>query len=646
MIIYYKKYKKVFFTFLVLIFLFYGNSLKNKYALDDDYITVTNLPEKGKEFVPNHKLVSKGFKGIGKIWRSRYAHDSEGAFDYRPVTTTSFAVEYGIFGQNPFISHLVNLLLYSITVWLLFCVLLDLFEDNKYHFQFAFITAFIFLIHPIHSEVINNLKCRDELLAFLFGIFALYFTLKAYKKPNFKSIFLILLFLGLGLLSKRSSILFFAVIPLCLILFRRTNIKLIITSAVALTFIYYAVALIKNRLVTEKSVRFFYHFENPLYTNPVTFLQKIIIAFKTLGFYIKFLIFPFPFRNYYGFNTFDLSSSLNVYFFIGVIFLIIAGYFIFKLKNKILLFSVLLFLGLIVPFVNFGTPAPGILAERFAYFSSFGFSLILACVFIQLFKNISYYSVSQLFSKPLVYLSSIAILCMVYSWNRNKDWYNKLTLFESDIEYQENSAKANSLMANEYFELLRTPNKKYPGNVLVQKCIKYYTQAVKNDSSIYSAYNNVGVVYYSFLKDMPNAKKYFSLAIRHRPLYSQAYENIGNCYKQEKNIKKALECYKKAIVINPKQYSAFMAAINMSFENKLYNQSINFIQIAYTQFPNSYELTAQEANCYFMKKDTVTALQKYDEAYNLNPNPSLAQFISTQALKKGDTTLYKKYKDF
>jgi hypothetical protein len=65
---FFKEHKNVFFVFLVLVFIFYGNSLKNKYALDDDYITVTNLKEKGKEkeFVPNHKLVSKGFSGISQ----------------------------------------------------------------------------------------------------------------------------------------------------------------------------------------------------------------------------------------------------------------------------------------------------------------------------------------------------------------------------------------------------------------------------------------------------------------------------------------------------------------------------------------------------------------------------------------------------
>lgn len=98
--------------------------------------------------------------------------------------------------------------------------------------------------------------------------------------------------------------------------------------------------------------------------------------------------------------------------------------------------------------------------------------------------------------------------------------------------------------------MLRSPNKKYSDQILIQKCIKHYSAAITNDSS-FSLYNNVGVIYFSYLNDINTAKKYFSLAIRHRPLYAQAFENLGNCYKQELNLIKAYECYKKAIEINP-----------------------------------------------------------------------------------------------
>ena len=214
---------------------------------------------------------------------------------------------------------------------------------------------------------------------------------------------------------------------------------------------------------------------------------------------------------------------------------------------------------------------------------------------------------------------------MAYVWNRNSNWNNKLTLFEHDITHLEKSSKANSLLANEYFEMLRSPNKKYPDQVLVQKCIKHYNAAISNDSSFFSAYNNAGVIFYSYLNDFKTAKKYFTLAIRHRPLYAQAYENLGNCFKQENDIEKTVECYKKSIEINPKQYTAYMSLINLFFEKKQYDKTIKVINVAYNSFPENYELKAQEANSYLMKGDTINAIKNFEEAYKLNPNQNLAR---------------------
>lgn len=640
-----KEHKKIFLSLFILTFLFYGNSLKNKYALDDDYITVTNFPIKGQPYYPNNSLVSNGIKGIPKIWKSRYAHDAEASFEYRPVTTSSFAIEYGIFGQNPFVSHLINILIYFFTTVLIFCVLYILFEKVEHRFVISYLASLFFLIHPIHTEVVNNIKCRDELLAMFFPLCAFWFSLSFYKKPNIKDIVLIIVFMLLGLLSKRSSMVFIAIIPLAFIFFRKTNIKLIIGSIVLLTISYIGFLKIKGSLITEKNVRHFYDFENPLYVLKVSFITKIGIALKSLGFYVKLLFIPFPLRFYYGNNIIDLTGGPDIYFFIGIGFLIASSIIYFKTKNKLFLFGLLLFLGSIFPFLNFIVPVAGVFGERLTYISTIGFSLMIISLLIPYVKTIDFSNFNGIFSKPKVYGISLIAVCMFFIWNRNNNWHNKLSLFEHDILSLEKSAKANSLLANEYFEMLRSNDKKYSDQIIIQKAIKHYSQAVTNDSSFFSAYNNAGVIYYSYLRDYERAKKLFSLAIRHKPIYSQAYENLGNCFKQEKDLNKAFWCYKKSYEINSKQYSAYISAITMFFESQNYDKCLEIIDVARFNIPNNYDLTAQEANCYLMKKDTLTALSKYEEAYLLNPNYNLAQFLSKKYLEVGDTVNYNKFKN-
>ncbi len=624
-----RKHKKAFLLFFCLSVLFYGNTLKNKYSLDDEYITVTNFPVKGQQYTPNHKLVSKGFSGIPKIWKSRYAHDNDGASEYRPVVVTSFAIEYAIFGQNPFVGHVINLLLYYITVCLLYCILFELFREYSTNATVAFLCSLLFLIHPIHTELVCSLKNRDEILSFLFSMTALWFSLKAYDKPSVKTILPIFIFLILGTLSKRSSMVSLAVIPLCLLFFRKVNVKHAIYFVSSIALVLITVAVIKRNLISESMVRVYFHFENPLYTDHFSLAQKLIIGIKTFGFYVKFLLLPYPFRYYYGYNTFDISPNVDLYFFIGVCFVLLCGYFIFKRKDKLLLFSFLLFCGCIAPFTNIGTPAPGILAERFAYFGSFGFCLMATVVILPYMKEISFGSVAQFFSKPLIYLTPFIFIFMFYIWNRNSNWYNKMTLFEHDAPHLKESAKANSLMGNEYFEAMSNQSSKYPLPTLVNRALEHYSVAVKNDSSIYTAYNNAGVVYYSYVGNMDKAEAFFKLALRHKTDYPQALENLGNVYKQRKMYDLAVLNYKKALYYKPKQYNAAFELTNCLIAQKKYRACIVFCDAYLTLFPYDYTFTIQKANSLFFMNRKEESIAVYEAAYQTKPSSELRTYINS-----------------
>src|SRR6185369_7431243 len=82
---------------------------------------------------------------------------------YRPLSVITFAIEIGIFGPgHPAKSHFVNIVLYGLLVVMLFKFMRDhLFKNNS---LIPFIAALIFAIHPIHTEVVANIKSRDEIM--------------------------------------------------------------------------------------------------------------------------------------------------------------------------------------------------------------------------------------------------------------------------------------------------------------------------------------------------------------------------------------------------------------------------------------------------------------------------------------------------
>ena len=143
----------------ILSFCVYANTLQNDYALDDWPIVQYN------------QIVNKGLSGIPEIlvtpyWYGNLKNLAE-IDEYRPLSLVSFAIEYQLFPGNPLPAHLINVLLFAFCVVLLFKALNHLLSEKSP--TMAFITALLFSLHPIHTEVVANIKSRDELLCFLFN---------------------------------------------------------------------------------------------------------------------------------------------------------------------------------------------------------------------------------------------------------------------------------------------------------------------------------------------------------------------------------------------------------------------------------------------------------------------------------------------
>ena len=181
-------------------FLLYGNTISNKYALDDDFVVL------------NNKIVHQGLKGIPHIFTSRYTDIKGGTFGYRPVTKASLAIEYQFFGENPHLSHFINVLLYALTGMFLFYLLRKFLKS--YSFHLPFIITLLFMAHPIHTEVVASIKNREEIFSFLGGLIFLHFSVKYIENKKIIFLFLSLLGFVFGILSKLSVLPFLIVVPL------------------------------------------------------------------------------------------------------------------------------------------------------------------------------------------------------------------------------------------------------------------------------------------------------------------------------------------------------------------------------------------------------------------------------------------------
>ena len=84
------KHSRIYLLIIITTFIIYGNGINNEYSLDDNIIVDKY-----------DSIVERGLKAIPRIFKSRYANDKEQSYDYRPITTVSFAVEKQFFRKRP-----------------------------------------------------------------------------------------------------------------------------------------------------------------------------------------------------------------------------------------------------------------------------------------------------------------------------------------------------------------------------------------------------------------------------------------------------------------------------------------------------------------------------------------------------------------
>ena len=143
-------------------FLLYSNTFGYYYALDDYSLIKDNWVVKG------------GIKNIGIIFTTEYRFgtwNSPGSL-FRPIPLTMFALEWQLSPDKPWISHLMNVVFYSLTGWALWITWRRVL--GNYPPTLAFLAALIYIAHPVHTEVVANIKSRDEILGMLFSTLALY----------------------------------------------------------------------------------------------------------------------------------------------------------------------------------------------------------------------------------------------------------------------------------------------------------------------------------------------------------------------------------------------------------------------------------------------------------------------------------------
>jgi len=317
--------RTIFGIFILLAFILYGQTLSYDYALDDSIV------------IKKNEFTKQGVAGIGDI----LANDTFVGFfgkkknlvaggRYRPLSVVTFAIEYELFGLNPGISHFINILLYALTAILLFkllSLLLVRFKPKLWYLSIPFLTTILFMAHPVHTEVVANIKGRDEIMTLLGSLIAMWYTLKYLEKKHYKYMIYSFIAFFLAFLSKENTVTFLAVIPFAVYFFTDYSLKDNLKSLIPLLAATFLFLFIRYKILGGFSTPVAKELMNNPFLN-ASEGEKFATIFYTLLLYIKLLIFPHPLTyDYYpkqipiiGWGDIRAWGSLLVYMALGKLF--------------------------------------------------------------------------------------------------------------------------------------------------------------------------------------------------------------------------------------------------------------------------------------------------------------------------------------
>ena len=144
----------------------------------------------------------RSFGKIPQIFGEKYWPAEIEAGLYRPLTLTTFAIDYQIWGLRPWGYRLVNLLIHLGNT-LLVLVLLGRIGFAR---PAAFLGALLFGIHPIHAEVVTSVVGRTDLMATFFVCTALLLFIRHRESGGTPSLVGLGICFLAGLLSKEAAI--------------------------------------------------------------------------------------------------------------------------------------------------------------------------------------------------------------------------------------------------------------------------------------------------------------------------------------------------------------------------------------------------------------------------------------------------------
>lgn len=524
------------------VILLYFRSTGFDFTLDDDL------------FYLKHSSVQKGWEGFSEF----FGYGSLNQFDgttgvqpYRPLTLFYFAFQKELFNNSAAAAHFFNVLLYLLLALLLYSLLKKLLNHAPNYVPAM--AALLFVVHPLHTEVICSVKSADELLAALtgFGAWKLFTTAFKNEQIRYSRVLAATAVYFLALLSKESAIAFLAIIPLSVFLLEKKSWQqtaAVFTPLLLATIVF---LYVRHQVIgTDKSSTGIPQLENIL--NAANGWAELTATKAVILFhYLRLVVVPWPLNWDYSYNQIPLTGWSDLIALLGLLIhiaLLATAIYCFK-KNQVISFALFFFFIASAPVNNVFFINGATLGERLMFVPSFGIMLaiVYACWSWAQKRTSDGKDGKSRFMTPIV------LLCIVYaglSIARAGDWKNNLILFEKGVQRSPNSSRAHYSLASEYLKLADNAETNEERQGYFNKCATHMEESIRIFPANLQAHYNGGICY-AKMGDTSRAIMHYRRAVDLDNKYVSAINNLGVIYQAVNNFDSARLLYEMAMALRP-----------------------------------------------------------------------------------------------
>jgi Tfp pilus assembly protein PilF len=534
----------VFISLLVVSVVIYFPSIYAGFLLYDD-----------PEYITENYLL-RDFSGKGFITLF-----TQKAYDlYIPLTWLSYWIEQSMFGFSSKGMHLTNIVLHTLNAFLLFKILLKLFNKAVP----AFLTALLFLVHPLHVESVAWLSERKDVLYAFFYLLAFIFYIDFKSTQNKRKYYLSFLFFILSCLSKPMAVSFSVVlIATDYFIYNERTIKQHLNKipflAVSVLFSLIAVKLMDTDSLQSEIGQY-------------SLFEKMALPFYEMGFYTGKLILPLNLCAIYAMP--DSNTEIYLY---ALFFIILSGI-AFLRGNKYVRFSLSVYVVVLLPVLQLIPNANALVVDRYMYLSS-----------IMLFAIICFGAEKSVFfqKNTKIIFAGMVLLLGVLSYNRCKIWVNDITLFTDVISKNKKSYTAYANLGMYYLKQnnsdkalvnLKQAVDLKPDNAVIltnyawalaitnqtDQALKILLKSADITPLYFKTWNNLGVVL-GIKRQYKLSLKSLLLARKLNSHNAELYYNLAITYSNLAQPDIAVDCYRQAAKMGLTQAQQFLSAHNLGW---------------------------------------------------------------------------------